>query len=98
MPPLLTLAWHFLRARTCFSRLRGSALKDYQDRHARRVVTFAVRHAPFYRALYAGRDLGDWRTLPIIDKQQMMANFDTFNTRGIRRDEATAVAVRAETS
>ncbi|HEX7831027.1 MAG TPA: F390 synthetase-related protein [Thermoanaerobaculia bacterium] len=86
----------FLGARRRFHSLRGDALTRYQDERARAVVQHAIANAPFYRALYEGHDPRDWRSLPTIDKQSMMANFDTFNTRGVRRDDAMAIALRAE--
>ncbi|HEX7832577.1 MAG TPA: F390 synthetase-related protein, partial [Thermoanaerobaculia bacterium] len=86
----------FLGARRRFHSLRGDALTRYQDERARAVVQHAIANAPFYRALYANHDPRDWRALPTIDKQSMMANFDTFNTRGVRRDDAMEIALRAE--
>ena len=62
------------------------------------MVAYAASHAPFYRRHWAGYDLRHWRALPLVDKQQMMAHFDTFNTRGIRGDQALAVALQAEQS
>jgi phenylacetate-CoA ligase len=96
--PLWTMASSFLRARWRFRHLRGSALKAYQDRLARRIVAYAVRRAPFYHDLYQGCDLRNWRGLPVIQKHDMMTHFDTFNTHGIRLEEAMSVALRAETS
>lgn len=86
----------FLGARLRFRRLRGDALIRFQDARARRIVSHAMTHAPFYREHYRGHDPRDWRSLPAVDKSAMMENFDTFNTRGIRRDEAMALALRAE--
>jgi len=90
------IAWHFLRAQWAFSHLRGDALVRYQDRRAQRTVAFAARRSPFYAAHWNGHDRADWRGLPVTDKRLMMAHFDDFNTRGISRDAATAVALRAE--
>jgi putative adenylate-forming enzyme len=87
---------HFLRARWRWAHLRGDALARYQDRRARRIIEHARRHAPFYRAHWAGCDPQDWRALPMVDKQLMMAHFDDFNTRGISREAAMKVALRAE--
>jgi len=90
------IASHFVRARWRWAHLRGDALERYQDRRARRIVAYAGKYSPFYRAHWAGHDPHDWRTLPTVDKQLMMANFDDFNTRGISREAALAVALRAE--
>ncbi len=94
----LLIGSHFVQARWRWKHLRGAALQRYQERHAQEVVNYAARHAPFYRAHWAAHDLRDWRTLPTVDKQAMMAHFDTFNTRGIGRDEAMNVALQAERS
>ncbi len=90
------IAGHFIRARWRWAHLRGGALERYQDRRAHRIVAYARQHSPFYRAHWAGHNPQDWRALPMVDKQLMMANFDAFNTRGISREAALAVALRAE--
>jgi phenylacetate-CoA ligase len=55
-----------------------------------------MRRSPFYQAHFAGCDPRDWRTLPMVDKAMMMANFETFNTRGIHLTDAMTVALAAE--
>ncbi|MBC8134832.1 MAG: adenylate cyclase [Fibrella sp.] len=102
--------YHFIRAGWAFRHLRAAnpatyrinndemidPLRRYQDERAGRIVAYAARHSPFYRRHWDGYDLGDWCNLPVVDKATMMANFDTFNTRGVSREEAFAVALRAE--
>jgi putative adenylate-forming enzyme len=88
----------FVGARWRFRRLRGAALQRYQDLRAQQAVAFAVRHAPFYRDHFAGHDVARWTTLPTVDKAQMMAHFDTFNTRGVPLATAMAVALQAESN
>src|SRR5215471_18637300 len=95
------IAAHFLRARWCWQHLRGAVLERYQERRARKIVDYAFRHSPFYRthwAQEAREAIQHWQALPMVDKQLMMDNFDTFNTRGIKRDEAMEVALQAERS
>jgi len=92
----LTIAVHYLRARRRFAHLRGAALERYQDRRARRIVAYARNHSPFYREHFAGKETADWRTLPTVDKQAMMARFRAFNTRGVSLEAAMAVALQAE--
>jgi len=89
---------HFVRARWRWRTLRGPLLTRYQNRHARQIVAYAHRHAPFYAEHWRGHDPGDWRHLPTVDKRLMMDNFDRFNTRGVRRDVALALALGAERS
>src|SRR5262249_38661169 len=50
-----------------------------------------------YRERLEGYEPRDWSRLPPIGKAEMMANFDRFNTAGIRREEAMGTALRAET-
>ncbi|MBF6589343.1 MAG: adenylate cyclase [Ktedonobacterales bacterium] len=95
-PPLLVA--HFIRARWRAAYLRGDALARYQERRARRIVAYASARAPFYRAHWAGHDLARWRELPTVDKELMMRHFETFNTRGVPREAAMAVALQAEQS
>jgi len=95
---LVGIARHFVQAKQRWATLRGDALQEYQDQRARQIVAYAAMHSPFYRDHWAGHDLTDWRALPTIDKQAMMTNFGTFNTRGISRDAAMQVALRAEQS
>ena len=94
MHPLIP--YHFLRAAFVQSHLRGDALTRYRDRRAGAIARYASRHSPFYRDLYQKRNLDDWQHLPTVDKTAMMACFDTFNTRGVSREEAFAVALAAE--
>jgi phenylacetate-CoA ligase len=98
MPSWLALGGHFLRARWYFTRLQGPALRAYQERRARAIVRYAIRHSPFYRDHFAGHDPREWQTLPTTDKQLMMAHFGRFNTRGVSLQAALGVALRAETS
>lgn len=95
IPLILT---HFMAARWRWHTLRGTALANYQERRAQQMIAYVVQHAPFYREHWFGHDLHDWRTLPTVDKQLMMQHFATFNTRGIKRDEAMAIALKAEQS
>lgn len=90
------IAAHFLRARWRWQTLRGPRLDRYRERHARRIVAFARAHSPFYADHWRDHDPIEWRNLPTIDKQLMMANFDRLNTRGVRRADAEAVALAAE--
>ncbi len=95
----LLIAYHFLRAGWAFRHLRGGdRLARYQDERAHRVVAYAAARAPFYRDLWTDRDTDDWRNLPTVDKAAMMGQFDRFNTRGITKEEAFAVALCAERS
>lgn len=90
------VAAEYARARWRWRTLRGEALAEYQESRAREIVRFAAERSPFYRAHWAGCDVGDWRTLPTVDKRAMMDNFDGFNTLGITLAETMPVAVEGE--
>ena len=95
------IANHFIRAHWRWNHLHGTALEQFQEQHARQIVAYTLQHAPFYRQHWAKETQSapeNWRTLPTVDKQLMMKNFDTFNTRGIKRGQAMEVALRAEQS
>jgi putative adenylate-forming enzyme len=94
----LLMGSHFALARWRWKHLRGEALERYRERRAQSIVAYAARCSPFYRAHWEGHDLREWRALPAVDKMLMMANFDSFNTCGIGRDEAMKVALEAERS
>ena len=87
---------HFVRAKWRWRWLRGERLRRFQERRARQIVQYASRHAPFYREHWRDHDLADWRALPTVDKRLMMANFDTFNTRGLSGAQAMGIALEAE--
>jgi putative adenylate-forming enzyme len=94
----LSLLSHFARARWRWKHLRGAALERFQEHHARQIVAYAAQRSPFYRSHWAGHALQEWRTLPVVDKALMMEHFDTFNTRGVKREEAMSIALEAERS
>lgn len=93
---LLQTARIFAQARRRARSLDADRLAAFQQRRAQSMVRWVAAHAPFYREHWRGSDLRDWRALPPVDKALMMANFDRFNTRGVTRDAAMAVALRAE--
>ncbi len=96
MKTAIAFADGYLRARRNFTGLRGAALERYQDTLATSVIAHAARLAPYYRDLFAGYDLREWRTLPTSDKHTLMTHSGEANTCGIARDEALDVALRAE--
>jgi phenylacetate-CoA ligase len=93
---LIHSLYHFLAARWRFNNLRGQTLRDFQAKRARQVVAYTAQHSSFYRLHWKGYDLTQWQSLPITDKALMMANFDSFNTMGISREQALQVALQAE--
>ena len=89
----LTVLRHFAAARAVRHPDRA-ALMRWQQRRLGRFLAHTLPQAPYY-APWAGKPL---EALPIADKALMMREFDGFNTRGIRREQAMAIALRAERS
>ncbi len=92
------IATHFLRAHWRWNHLRGPALAHYQEKRAQAIVRYAQQHSPFYRSHWMEHPSQEWRTLPTVDKALMMTHFDTFTTRGIKRETAMETALMAERS
>lgn len=91
------LLWSYGRARWNVRRWKTrAALEHWQDGEVRKHLAWVMRHSPYYRELYSGRNPKDWREFPVIGKAEMMANFGRLNTAGLDRDEAFKVAECAE--
>jgi putative adenylate-forming enzyme len=94
---VIRIASCFISARLRFRFLRGRALLAYQNIRARKVLRFAVRGSPFHAArLRTVEKLNQWRHLPPIEKQDMMTNFESYNTVRIPLEPAMRVAVFTE--
>lgn len=76
-------------------RLYKSNLEKLQAKRWDRMQE-TLKQSPFYED-YAHRkqELKDY---PIINKSIFMENFDAINTRGVKRDEAFEIALKAETT
>lgn len=81
----------FLRALRLRTRPR---IARFHDRAARRLLAAVLPHSAHTRARLAAHP--DWRTLPPIDKAEMMAQFDALVTVPVSREAALEVALRAE--
>ena len=88
-------AYWLARRRKFISR---EQLERWHDRKVCTHLRHVIAESAYYRNLFAGRDLGDWCSFPISDKHAMMSHFDQFNTIGVGKDEALAVARKAETT
>lgn len=99
MNPLdrLAVLYRYWLTRRHWSRLADRAsLERWQEERVRAHLKRVRSESPFYRELWEGKDLTQWRELPMIDKAAMMEHFDRLNTAGIRKDEAFALAQQAE--
>ncbi len=94
----LGVAVYYLRAK--FRRMPKSrlTLSQWQEKQVIKHVRDVRKHSAFYSTLWDGLNDSDWRSFPIIDKEQMMSGFDELNTVGISKQEALTTAMEAERS
>jgi len=85
----------YRNARKGFLRSRSS-LERFQEKSVRSHLRYVMAHSGYYRELFQGKELSDWRSFPVTDKQAMMTNFDRYNTLGIGREEALSIARKGE--
>lgn len=71
-------------------------LDNVMCRRLRRFENFLLRESPFYSALL--QKFHHVLSLPVINKADYLANFNTINTVGVNYDIAMQVALRAEVS
>lgn len=90
----LAIAAHFARTRWGSAPGSRDALEAHQRRALRRFLREVLPRAPMYR----DRRVRDLTDLPVMDKSALMGEFDARNTRGIRLEDAMALALRAEAS
>lgn len=83
----LIILFHYWRAKQVL-RFSRAKLNHWQEKHRKRIETFARSHSPFYN-----KHLGE-----LISKKDMMENFTSFNTRGISKETAMTLAMEAEKS
>ena len=69
-------------------------LEQYQQKQIEKQLKFVTAHSKMYES-YKGKPLAEY---PLMDKKQMMANFDELNTVGTNRDEAMKLAIDSERS
>ncbi|ULL19620.1 adenylate cyclase [Paenibacillus sp. H1-7] len=95
----LILIWYYLltrwRSRTAASR---EVVERRQERRIRRHLRFVRKRSAFYREHWGELSDAQWRQFPIIEKLEMMEQFDRLNTAGVGKDEAFALALAAEQS
>lgn len=94
-----TSRWQVLKAWTRAKwRLGVGCPQGWQDRQVTRHLQRVLKTSAWYRKKFAGLEISRWRDWPVIDKAEMMANFDELNTVGVAKSEALALARRAEES
>jgi putative adenylate-forming enzyme len=86
------MAAHFARTRWMLDFRDRAKLEAWQQARLDRFVRDVLPRAPYYRQ----RSFDRLTDLPTMDKSAMMADFEARNTRGVRLDEAFAIALEAE--
>jgi putative adenylate-forming enzyme len=89
---LILIAFHFAHQRWWRKFSSRGELRRWQERRLDKLLRFVRRRSPFY----AGRLRSPWTATIPIDKQIMMDHFDSLNTRGLKRDQALAIAIHGE--
>ena len=87
---------HYVRAKYRRQWSGREALERWQERQVQKRLRFVRKHSAFYRELWGGRPLTEWKQFPVINKAVMMEHFDRLNTAGIRKEEAMELALEAE--
>ncbi|MDB6072158.1 MAG: hypothetical protein JWL81_3329 [Verrucomicrobiales bacterium] len=91
------LLWNYVGARRGMARWHDRAhLESWQEDRVRTHLRRVLRGSGWLRERFAGRRVEDWRTVPIVGKQEAMSRFRDWNTAGISWDEAMTVALKAE--
>lgn len=75
---------------------RKQNFKVRQDKKIKKIIKSIVKKSKFYKSKFAGYDLDEYKSLPTIQKDEFMLNFDTLNTVGIKKDKALNLALKAE--
>jgi putative adenylate-forming enzyme len=73
-------------------------LMKWQKSKIQQIVNYAFSHSKFYQKQYANYSLVAHQKLPLIEKNNFMANFDDINTVGITLNTAYQIAAQAEQS
>jgi putative adenylate-forming enzyme len=99
MKQTLSVLWHYLLAKRVRHRWRNrDELAAWQDRMVRKHMSRVWSKSPYYKRLHQGCPASGWSGFPVVSKPELMDHFDEWNTAGIRREQAWAVALAAENS
>lgn len=94
----LLIAGYFIQNRWLRRLRTRAAVQRLQDRYLRQQFRFLRAHSPYVAGLPPVEKRADLSSLPIMDKQSMMANFNELNTVGLDRDQALEIAIASEKS
>lgn len=74
-------------------------IEAYQLKELKKLVRYAREHSPYYAEsleTFHFDTLHEYRSLPQIDKNVLMKNFDTINTQGLCLEDAMPFALQKE--
>ncbi|UVI32682.1 F390 synthetase-related protein [Paenibacillus spongiae] len=95
---IATFLQHYTAARYFRRWPNRAAFERWQERRIVRHLDKVRAASPFYRNHWGDLLTAQWREFPLINKKSMMAYFDRLNTAGVKKDEAFAIALKAETT
>ena len=87
----ILLAYFQAKRRLKWSR---SQIDRWHNKRIKKIIQHAKTSSPFYQTLYGKEE--EFENLPIISKKEMMESFKFFNTEGISKEEAIALAKAGE--
>ena len=85
------LAYFQAKRRLKWSR---NQINRWHNKRIKKIIQHAKTNSPFYQTLYGKEE--EFENLPIISKKEMMESFKFFNTEGISKEEAIALAKAGE--
>ncbi|MEO0288523.1 MAG: F390 synthetase-related protein [candidate division WOR-3 bacterium] len=88
----------YLFSKYTFKYFSKKDIENYQRVKRDLVVEYAYRKSEFFKKLYSGCDLKDFKKLPIVNKKIMMDNLTTYNTLGLKKEEIINFCCEVEKS
>lgn len=92
----LMILKYYLKYRYLLNFKSRKQIEKFQEKQIGKSIDFAKMNSEFFSELYNNHT--DFETLPHIDKQTMMDNFDRFNTLKLSKDEVLSLAIESEKS
>lgn len=83
---------NFLEVRWLRKFKTRTSLEKYQQKMLKKQLIFIKKHSKFYKDI----DIDNFESLPIMNKQLMMNNFNELNTVGIDKEVALKIAIESE--
>ena len=71
-------------------------LHDWQEKKILQFLKKILKKSKYYQTKYNGLKPENWREFPLIDKHELMKNFDSLNTVNITKEDAFNIAYKAE--